>query len=343
MVAYWYDNKGGTIVASLKDVSRLAGVTASTVSRYLSGELNVKKDTETRILQAIKELDYRPNHIARALKLRKTKTIGVIVPSSTNPLFAEIVAGIYSILSENHYAYIQMSSENNIERELGCFLLLQEKQVDGLIVIGSAAAEDQYESWLAEEKLLKIPTVFINRMYDKPHYTAVRADFEDGAYQAVSYLIQTGRRRIAMISGIPGLEESVVKERGYFRGLQEHGITPDKNLICPGYYRYDAGYLAAQRLLEEQQPDAVFAVNDLSAIAALSYANVKHLRIPEDLAVIGYGNSEASAFTYPALSTIDQQKMLSGQRGAALLLQMIEGQEVISETIETKLILRSSC
>ena len=329
-------------MASLKDVGRAAGVSTSTVSRYLAKELKVKKDTEKRILQAIQDLDYRPNHIARALKSRRTKTIGVIVPSSTNPLFAEIVAGIYGILSENNYAYIQMASENNSERELGCFLLLQEKQVDGLIVIGSASAGDQYEQWALEGKLLGIPTVFVNRMYDKPHFTAVRADFEDGAYQAVRYLIGQGRRRIAMISGIPGLEESVVKERGYCRGLREHNVALDHELIDPGYYRYDAGYLAAQRLIENKRPDAIFAVNDLSAIAALSYANAKHLRIPEDIAIIGYGNSEASAFTYPTLSTIDQQKVLSGQRSAALLLQMLEGKEASSETIETKLILRDS-
>lgn len=329
-------------MSNLKDVSKMANVTVSTVSRYLSGELKVRKDTEERILYAIKELDYRPNYIARALKMKQTHTVGVIVPQSTNPLFAEIVAGIYSVLSENNYAYIQMSSENDLKREESCFSLMLEKQVDGLITIGSASTEDPFVHWQRIYQQHNIPMTFINRLYDHGNLVGVRADFEGGACQAVEHLLSRGRKKIGLISGIPGLEESQIKERGYFRGLEKHGICADRALIVSGFYHYDEGKYAAERLFKEQKPDAILAMNDLSAIGALSCAHKMGLRVPEDVAIIGYGNSEASAFTTPALTTIDQEKILSGQSGARMLLQMIEGKPVASETIATKLILRDS-
>lgn len=330
-------------MASLREVSQRAGVTISTVSRYLSGSLTVRPETEARILAAVRAVDYQPNDIARALKQRKTRTVGVIVPSSANPLFAEIVGGIYGVLCAHDYSYIQMASENDLEREKKCFQTLQNKQVDGLIVIGSAVADDAYDQWLADGEIRPLPSVFINRMYDKPQYTRVLNDFDQGSCRAVEYFISTGRRRIAMLSGIPGLEESVVKERGFFRCLAEHGRPASPEDIAYGYYRFEEGFRAAKKLLETARPDAILAVNDLSAIAALSCAATMGLRVPEDLAVIGCGNSEASAFTSPALSTIDQDKRLSGQRGAQLLLDLLEGKSVQSEVVHTKLILRSSC
>ena len=330
-------------MASLKDVSKHAGVNISTVSRYLSKKLIVKKETEERILRAVRELDYRPNSIARALKMRRTKIVGVIVPSSRNPLFAEIVGGIYSVLSKNGYAYIQTASENDIEREKECFKLLQEKQVDGLIVIGSAK-QDHYDQWLQEGTILSSPVVFINRMFDKNDgRVRVLNDFMRGSYKATEYFIKSGRKKIAMLSGIPQLEESEIKERGYHQCLQDHGLPDDPELVRPGFFVYEEGFKAAQYLLKNKQPDAILAVNDLSAIAVISCAAQMGLSVPGDLAVIGYGNSEASSFTSPALSTIDQQKHFTGQRGAQLLLDMLNGRLSISELIKTELIIRSSC
>lgn len=330
-------------MASLREVSQRAGVTISTVSRYLSGALNVRPETEERILAAVRAVDYRPNDIARALKQRKTRTVGVIVPSSANPLFAEIVGGIYSVLCEQDYSYIQMASENDLKREKQCFQTLQNKQVDGLLVVGSAVANDAYDQWLADGDIRETPIVFINRMYDKPQYTRVLNDFDQGSYSAVEHFLSTGRKHIAMLSGIPGLEESIVKEKGYYKCLADHGITPDSRDMVYGHYHFEEGFRAARQLLESVRPDAILAVNDLSAIAALSCANSMGIRVPEDLAVIGYGNSEASAFTFPALSTIDQDKRFSGQRGAQLLLDMLEEKPVQSEVVRTTLILRNSC
>ena len=285
-------------MSSLKDVSALAGVNVSTVSRYLSGKLTVRKETEDRIKEAIRALDYRPNSVARALKLRRTGTVGIIVPNSANPVFAEIVSGVYRVLSDNGYAYIQTASENDKDRELTCFQQLQERQVDGILAIGSARPGDRYEQWVAEGAIRKTPTVFINRFYDQPQYLRVLTDFAGGTCRAAEYCLQRGRRRVAMVTGVPGLEETAVKERGYRR--------------C------------------------------LAAIAALNCALDMGLRVPEDLAVIGFGNSETAAFTSPGLTTVEQHKAYCGQRGAQKLIDLLEGKRPVSEMVETELVLRGS-
>jgi DNA-binding LacI/PurR family transcriptional regulator len=236
-----------------------------------------------------------------------------------------------------------MASENDHKREKQCFQTLQSKQVDGLIVIGCAGANDTYDQWVQNGDIRPMPLVFINRMFDNLTHTRVLNDFYQGSYDAVEHFLSTGRRRIAMISGIPGLEESTNKERGFLNCLADHGVTPNKSEIAYGYYNFEEGFRAARYLLENICPDAILAVNDLSAIAVLSCANTLKLRVPEDLAVIGYGNSEASAFTSPALSTIDQDKRLSGQYGARLLLDLLAGKAVESKVVHTTLVLRNSC
>ena len=329
-------------MSSLKDVSALAGDNVSTVSRYLSGKLTVRKETEDRIKEAIRALDYRPNSVARALKLRRTGTVGIIVPNSANPVFAEIVSGVYRVLSDYGYAYIQTASENDKDRELTCFQQLQERQVDGILAIGSARPGDRYEQWVAEGAIRKTPTVFINRFYDQPQYLRVLTDFAGGTCRAAEYCLQRGRRRVAMVTGVPGLEETAVKERGYRRCLAGHGLEMEPGQVQPGFYRYEESYRAAGYLLKLFQPDAILAVNDLAAIAALNCALDMGLRVPEDLAVIGFGNSETAAFTSPGLTTVEQHKAYCGQRGAQKLIDLLEGKRPVSEMVETELVLRGS-
>ena len=298
-------------MSSIKDVSAFAGVTVSTVSRYLSGKLNVLPETEARILDAIRVLDYRPNSVARALKLQRTSTVGIIVPCSINPIFAEIVSGVYSVLSSRGYDYIQTAAERDTVRELRCLRQLQERQVDGILVIGNACLTDHYGQWEESGAIRKLPAVFINRCYEGPGPVRVLSDLAQGTYQAVEHFCRRGHRRVAMVTGTPGLEDTTVKEQGYVRSLREHGLGP--GLILPGFYRYEESYQAAQELLRLHRPDALLGVNDLAAIAALNCANDMGLRVPEDVAIIGFGNSEASAYTFPALTTVDQHKYYSGR------------------------------
>lgn len=327
-------------MSSLKDVSAFAGVTISTVSRYLSGKLNVLPETEARILDAIKVLDYRPNSVARALKLQRTTTVGIIVPSSTNPIFAEIVSGVYSVLSSCGYDYIPVASERDTARELHCFRQLQERQVDGILVIGNACAADHCVQWEESGAIRKLPTVFINRCYDDPGPVRVLSDLARGAYLATEHLCRGGRRRVAMVSGVPALEETALKERGYLQALRDHGLGP--GLIRPGFYRYEDSYQAARQLFQLHAPDAVLGVSDLAAIAALNCAVDMGLRVPQDVGVVGFGNSEVSAYTFPTLTTVDQHKYHSGQRGAHLLLDLLDGRPAKSEFLPPTLIVRGS-
>lgn len=188
----------------------------------------------------------------------------------------------------------------------------------------------------------KTPTVFINRFYDQPQYLRVLTDFAGGTCRAAEYCLQRGRRRVAMVTGVPGLEETAVKERGYRRCLAGHGLEMEPGQVQPGFYRYEESYRAAGYILKLFQPDAILGVNDLAAIAALNCALDMGLRVPEDLAVIGFGNSETAAFTSPGLTTVEQHKAYCGQLGAQKLIDLLEGKRPVSEMVETELVLRGS-
>jgi DNA-binding LacI/PurR family transcriptional regulator len=328
-------------MSSLKDVSALAGVNVSTVSRYLSGKLTVRKETEDRIKEAIRALDYRPNSVARALKLRRTGTVGIIVPNSANPVFAEIVSGVYRVLSDYGYAYIQTASENDKDRELTCFQQLQERQVDGILAIGSARPGDRYEQWVAEGAIRKTPTVFINRFYDQPHTCGCSPTLPGEP---------AGRRNTAC----SGAGEGSPWSRAFPDWRRRRSRSGDTAGAWPATAwrwspaRCSRASTAMRRatgrgyLLKLFQPDAILAVNDLAAIAALNCALDMGLRVPEDLAVIGFGNSETAAFTSPGLTTVEQHKAYCGQRGAQKLIDLLEGKRPVSEMVETELVLRGS-
>lgn len=325
-------------MATLKDISRYAGVNTSTVSRYLSGELRVRPETERQIRSAIEKLGYRPNYLAKALKTQVSKIIGIIVPSSQNPLFAEIVSGIYSVLTKAGYAYIQTASENSSEEELRCYERLCYRQVDGIIVIGSAGNESLLESHFSPD----VPVIFINRGTKDNSRAGVVTDFTHGAAEAVRFLYAHGARKIGMLTGIRGLEESEQKEEGYRQGLSDCSLIYDPSMVKIGKYRYEEGYQGAKALIEEHQVDAIFAANDLMAISAMACAKDHGMEVGDQISVIGYGNSEASAFTTPKLTTIDQSKRHSGEQGARAMLHLLAGYACQTESITPTLLVRES-
>lgn len=328
---------------TLADVAKVAGVNISTVSRYLSGKLNVRPCTEIRINNAIKQLNYRPNRIARALKTNHSQTIGVVTPSASNPLFAEIVDAVYEELQKHDFTLIQIPTGNEIQRELEAIQILEARQVDGLIILNSMVDKEIYKKWFDQDNNCRIPVVFINCMYEWEGQARVLADFRGGSLKAVKYLLSTGRRTIAMMSGRNDQDESEEKEKGYCEALQQAGLKLDPKLIRYGYYIYEEGYNVAKYFITNFRPDAIIAANDLMAIAAMRCALSFGLDIPNDIAIIGYGNSEASQFTYPALSTIDQGKRYSGKNAASLLLQLFEGAPPRKIFVKTSIVIRESC
>lgn len=329
-------------MASLKDVSKYANVSVSTVSRYLSNKLKVRPETEKRILEALSKTNYRPNYFARALKTNSTLNIGVIAPSASNPLFAEIISGIGKVLSRNEYTFILVTSENSDERELAGLHTLQSKLADGIIILNSNISCDAFIELIDTGVIEEEPLVFVNSMFDCDRFSRVLSSFDRGSFDATSYLISQGKRKIAMITGRIGEEESEIKQAGYVRALRDAGLPFDSKMILPGGYNFEGGYGAASILIEHFQPDAIFAANDLMAIAAMRCAIKEGLSVPDNIAVIGYGNTDASQFTTPMLSTIDQQKRFSGECAAELLLKQMESGDVLTKHIQTTFIARES-
>jgi LacI family transcriptional regulator len=327
-------------LAGIKDVARLAGVNISTVSRFLSGELKVKQETEKRILDAVARLDYRPNVLAKALKTKITNTIGVIIPTIRNPLFADIVAGINAELSKINYASMLFATENEPKKEIEGLLILSERQVDGIIAVGSLAI-GSYSEWEAAHKS-NVPTVVVNRFWGKEKYAKVITDFSSGANQAVRHLLSKGYKRIAMLIGTWQDEESRNKLQGYKQGLLEAGREYTVQLVTEGFFDYERSFKAAKRLFE-LEPDAILAGSDLMAVAVMQAAKECRLKIPADLAVVGFGNSQISRFTDPSLTTISQHAFTSGQEAARLLIKLFSNPKNIEiKVIPTELVLRNT-
>jgi LacI family transcriptional regulator len=327
-------------LAGIKDVAKLAGVNISTVSRYLSGQLKVKQETEKRIISAIAELDYRPNVLAKALKTKVTNTIGIIIPTIRNPLFADIVAGINFELSQINYASMLFSTENEPDKEYEGLVVLSERQVDGIIVVGSLSMGG-YDKWIKYQDST-VPLVFVNRFWEKSRVSKVVTDFISGSEQAVRYLFSRGYKNIAMIIGSWRDEESLIKLKGFKQGIKNVGFEYRDNLVVEGCFNYEDSFKAVTRLFKFK-PDAILACSDLMAVAAMQAAMKCGFKIPDELAIVGYGNSQISRFTVPSLTTISQHAFTSGQEATKLLVKLFDNPKNFQvKEISTELIKRNS-
>ncbi len=324
------------------DVARMAGVSSATVSYVVNnGPRPVSPETRARVLDAIDKLGYRPNAVARNLRRQRTTTLGLILPDAQNPFFAEVARGIESVALEHGYVVIQCHSDFSAARELQFVETLYGERIAGVLwfpTSGDAGPANR----LAE---YRVPLVVIDRLGPGIHAPSVVADNFHGAYLATRHLIDLGHRRIGCIARPSDLSHSEQRIRGYLQALQDGGIAPDEDLIVRSGYRPEAGRVAALELLRRSPaPTAIFAYNDFMAIGALRAAYERRLRVPEDLAVVGFDNIPQAALTCPALTTVSQAKTELGRQAARLLLDMIDGRtpETNQIVLGVELVIRES-
>ncbi|KFX30405.1 LacI family DNA-binding transcriptional regulator [Ralstonia solanacearum] len=305
-------------MATIKDVAALAGVSFTTVSHVINNTRPVNAETRKRVEEAIRATRYVPSAVARSLKHRTTRTIGVLVPTATNPYFAELARGIEDVCAAAGYSVILCNSDDDPRKQRDYLRVLMEKRVDGLIV-SSAGPDTALIDALSESAL---PVVMVDRPTEGILADQVQIDHEEGAYLATRHLVELGHRRIACISGPSTLSVTAGRLAGFHRALREAGVPEQSARVSEGDFTSPGGYRAARELLTTgERPTAIFASNDLMGIGALRAAAELGITVPRELSIIGFDDIELSRYVYPALSTVGQSIRQLGETTASTLLE----------------------
>ncbi|MGD0237224.1 MAG: LacI family DNA-binding transcriptional regulator [Syntrophorhabdales bacterium] len=326
-------------MSNIVDVALKANVSIATVSRVVNNASHkVNAITRKRVLEAIKELDYRPNALAIGLLMKKTMTVGIIIPDISNPYYAEIVRGVQDMADQHGYAVILLNTDRLQERITKHIHFLREKSADGIIFSGGA---------IHGEKVLSSLEEFRDRVVVIGHHRvespAVMIDNAGGAAKATRHLIELGHKRIAFIGGPDKSASAKDRVAGYKSAMIHQGYPVDRNLIGKGDFTPRSGYLAAKELIEKEDPTAIFAANDQMAFGAIRAANELGLRVPVDLAVVGFDNIPFGSYFDPPLTTVEVPMYRVGAAAMEMLVNLISRKHAEElRSFGTKLIVRAS-
>ncbi len=336
---------------TIYEVAEKAGVGIGTVSRVLNDSPQISPATRAKVLKVIKQLNFQPHALAQGLARRKTHTIGVIVPFFTGYFYVELLRGIQQALSENKFDLI-LYGVDDLHKKDSCFKrVLQQRRVDGVLLLSMHLAEP----FALEFERLQMPLVLVDAFH--PAFDSITVNNEEGAYQAVRHLISLGHRKIAIVNG--HLESVPAQERlsGYKRALAEAGLTalPQYLMTSDGLqngatmsndgFNKETGYRAMHELLllNGSRPEAIFAASDIQAIGVISAVRERGLRIPEDLAIVGFDDIELAELV--GLTTMRQPIREMGNLAVQRLLAQINGDSEsakIHHRFNTKLIVRTT-
>jgi DNA-binding LacI/PurR family transcriptional regulator len=327
---------------TIREVAETAGVSTATVSRVFSGGARVRDDVSRRVRDAARRLNYQPNRVARNLRVRTTRAVGVIIPDIENPFYTSVIGGIEEVLQASDYTLLLANYNENPQRERTNVRTFQAEGVAGMIFAPGGAETTLYEELAAAGMAL----VAISRVPGKMKIDSVAVANREGSRTAVAHLVRQGHRRIALISGPSCI--STAKERllGYEAGLREHGIQPRRELIQFADFRQSGGYHAMRDLLDlKTPPTAVFAGSNLMTLGALQAIHERQLHIPGDMAVVGFDDLPWAVSLNPPLTAVAQPAFEVGRTAARLLLDRLRepGRPSRNVVLDTSLIVRSSC
>ncbi|MDP5291594.1 substrate-binding domain-containing protein [Oceanimonas sp. CHS3-5] len=308
-------------MATIKDVARLAGVSTSTVSHVLNKTRFVSPEITDKVQQAINELNYTPSALARSLKVNQTRTLGMLVSSSSNPFFAEVVQGVEQRCYELGYSLVLCNTGGDRAR-LGASLdMLQQKRVDGVIVMCTQAKLNDG----AFARHAGLPLVLADWGPVDLDADLITDSGQQGGRLATDHLISLGHRHIGCITGPAGQRASDERQAGFEAAMADAGLAVRSEWIVEGGFELAGGKAAMARLLARpEQPSAVFACNDMMAAGALRALADAGLKVPRNMAVVGYDNIELARYLVPALTSIEQPKAKLGALAVDTLLARIQ-------------------
>lgn len=317
---------------SLKEMAEQLGVSIATVSRALRNSHEVGEEMRQRIQKLAKELNYRPNPFAQNLRRNKPKVIGVVVPDLVTHYYAAVLDGIEDYATKAGYAVIAANSHEDHIREENAIDNFVGMYVEGII---ACLAQDTVDySHFVEINNMGIPLVFFARTCLPDMFSSVVSNGDEAAYEATRHLIDTGSKRIAFVGGPSHLDMVKRRKHGYLEALREMKIKIDRSIVINGEIDYEQAREKTLELLQrDDRPDAILAFNDIITYAAFDAIKTLNLKIPDDVAIIGFTETGSSAFVTPKLSAIMDQSHLMGERACELLLKNIAGDKKIHKEI----------
>jgi LacI family transcriptional regulator len=328
---------------TIKDIARELGISPSTVSKALKGHRDISSSTKKSVRELAEKWNYKPDQIALSLKSGLSKTIGVIVPEIVHYFFSTVISGIEDLAYDSGYHVMFCQSSELYAREVKAVEALLSNRVDGILVSVSKVT-DNYDHFRKIQEN-GIPLVFFDRICEDIDTDRVIVDDETGAYDAVNHLISIGCKRIVHLSGPPNLSIGKNRMDGYRKALREHNITVDESNIIRCDSREDAAIIVPRLLNRPEKPDGIFAVNDLTAAAAMKIINDMGYLIPDNIAVVGFTSGLISDITNPTLTSIEQHGYLIGKEAVGLLIERIEKKHNLpsqTKIIKTELVIKGS-
>jgi LacI family transcriptional regulator len=328
---------------TIKDIARQAGVSVATVSYVVNKSKWVSPELTERVEKAIEQLGYSPNAVARSLRQKHTRMIGLIVPDSSNPFFAEIAKGVEDAGYEAGYSVILCNSNASLDRELVYLDLLQSKRVEGIIFIATSTHVEQLRMIVKGG----IPVVIFYRELPGLDVDTFRIDNFRAGYLGTRHLIELGHRNIACIQPASAETPSSQRVEGYKHAMTEAGIPWQEPLMPRGDNHISGGKTAAQVLLQSGLPfSAIFSTNDAMAIGAMRALREAGYQIPQNVSIVGVDDIILASYSEPPLTTVAQPKYDAGCQAMSFLIERIGGgynQGPRNVLLDTELIQRSSC
>lgn len=318
---------------TIKDIAKALGISTSTVSRALRDSYEISPETKQMVLDCAEKLNYRPNPIALSLKERRSRSIGVVVCEIANNFFSQVINGIESIAYDRGYNVIVSQSRESYDREVSDLQYLASRSVDGLLISLSTETNDMSHLKALHDK--GFPIVFFDRISEELDTHRVIVDNFKGAYEATEHLIRNGCKRIAAISNSEFL--SITSERlgGYKEALLANGMKVNQHYIQHCFYGgmiYSEIEDAVNKLMtQKQKPDAIFTTSDKLTTGCLKTLKRRGIKIPDDVALIGFSNSDIAELIDPPLSVVRQPALEMGKAATELLLQVIESKRPVKD------------
>lgn len=328
---------------TIKDIARALNISPSTVSRALKNHPDISQDTKDSVNKYAKDFNYKPNTLALSLRMSKNNTIGVIVPEINNYFFSSVLAGIEEMANQADFNVLLCQSSENYEKEVRNTKALEATRVSGVLasLCKHTTNYDHFQEIIDSD----IPLVFFDRICIGITTDRVVVDDYKGAFAAVEYLIQTGCKRIAFYSSPFHLEISKNRKNGYLDALRKYGLAVDDSLIRVCDTREEAIIITPEILDRPNRPDGFFAINDHCAAGILYAVKLAKLRVPQDVAIMGFSDGELAKACDPMLSTVEQHGYEMGKHAATLLLAKINGEtqgQYTNKIVKTNLIIRGT-
>lgn len=329
----------------MKDLAKVTGLSLATISRVFNGSDLVTDKTRAIVMEAAKALNYRPNKMAAALRSGKSKTIGVVVPVISRDVFVVAIKSIEEVLSKAGYNIIICQSHESYEKEQDILENLKQLRVDGLII--SLSNETSEIEHLLDLREAEIPMVLFDRKIEMGEFNSIVIDNYDGAYQATVHLIQQGCQKIIHLAGKDTVSIFSERRRGFEAALDDHGLPILPRSSMP-FNDDDPDDIETLRSLlqSSDRPDAIFANGDIAALVALNLLTEMGMKIPQEVAVVGFGNNLFCSYLQPSLSSVSQSSEEVGRLAAELLLRQIQGPnpagQISQEVLPIELIIRQS-